>query len=395
MESEAKVFISYAKEDYTIARRLYNDLKKAGVKPWLDDEDLLPGQNWKLAIKKAIESSTHCLVLLSSKSVSKRGYVQNEFKLALDVLDECSDDDIYIIPVRVDDCEPGYDRLRDLHWVDLFQSYEKSLKKILRVFGAGEETLNKEARESDEIYTRSIPDVITSEKSGYELVRIPGGVFMMGSPADEKGRWDRESPLHEVQVPEFCMGRYPVTIEEYERYLAANSNASDPPDWSDLRFNQPGQPVIGVSWEDAKRYAAWSGLHLPSEAQWEYACRAGSETRYYTGDSEADLDRAGWYEENSGDRLHPVGEKEPNACGLYDMHGNVWEWVEDDFHEDYSNAPSDGSAWVDNPRGSDRVLRGGGWYYPARNCRTANRVRNLPAFRNRCVGFRLARPPGL
>ncbi len=89
-----------------------------------------------------------------------------------------------------------------------------------------------------------------------------------------------------------------------------------------------------------------------------------------------------------------MGEKEPNAFGLYDMHGNVWEWVEDDFHDDYTNAPSDGSAWVDEPRGSARVLRGGAWFIPARFCRTANRFRHDPANRRVTVGFRLARPPG-
>ncbi|MCP4629370.1 MAG: formylglycine-generating enzyme family protein, partial [bacterium] len=138
----------------------------------------------------------------------------------------------------------------------------------------------------------------------------------------------------------------------------------------------------------------WSGLYLPSEAQWEYACRAGSETRYYTGDSEADLDRAGWYSENSGGRLHPVREKEPNAFGLYDMHGNVWEWVEDDFHKDYNSAATDGTAWIDNLRGSIRVLRGGGWNSPAKNCRTANRGRGGPGNRNGAAGIRLAHPPG-
>jgi formylglycine-generating enzyme required for sulfatase activity len=162
------------------------------------------------------------------------------------------------------------------------------------------------------------------------------------------------------------LGRYPVTNDEYGRFLAS-PGYEEPKYWADRKFNQPDQPVVGVSWNDAEKYAEWAGLNLPSEAQWEYACRAGTETRYYTGDSEDDLDRAGWYLKNSGAQLPPVGEKEPNAFGLYDMHGNVWEWIEDVWHDSYKGAPNDGSPWVDNPRSSIRVLRGGSWNSIARD----------------------------
>ncbi|MCP4692670.1 MAG: SUMF1/EgtB/PvdO family nonheme iron enzyme [Desulfobacterales bacterium] len=237
-------------------------------------------------------------------------------------------------------------------------------------------------------------DGFVSEISGYELVKIPGGVFMMGSPGDEKSRHRLERPLHEVHVREFHIGRYPVTNEEYGRFLNANPDAPEPKYWADRKYNQPDQPVVGVSWGDARRFAAWAGLCLPSEAQWEYACRAGADTRYHTGDAEADLGRAGWYDKNSGERLHPVGEKEANALGLYDMHGNVLEWVEDDGHVDYKNAPHDGSAWIDHPRGASRVLRGGGWFNSARVCRSAYRGRLSPGNRGMNIGFRLAGPPG-
>ena len=146
-----------------------------------------------------------------------------------------------------------------------------------------------------------------------------------------------------------------------------------------------------MSWEEAQRYAAWAGLRLPSEAEWEYACRAGSRTRYYTGDTEDDLRRAGWYAENSDSKLHPVGEKEPNAFGLYDMHGNVWEWVEDDWHDNYDTAPNDGRAWIDEPRGAARVVRGGGWINVALSCRASYRADDAPGARGSALGFRLAR----
>jgi formylglycine-generating enzyme required for sulfatase activity len=238
-------------------------------------------------------------------------------------------------------------------------------------------------------------DVVISEPGGYELVKIPGGVFSMGSPESEEGRWDDEGPVHEVQVPDFYMGRYPVTNEEYGRFLTENPDVQEPEYWADRQFNQPRQPVVGVSWEDARRYAEWAGLRLPSEAEWEYACRAETRTRYYTGDTEEDLGRAGWYRENSDEKLHPVGEKEPNVFGLYDMHGNVWEWVEDDWHDNYATAPNDGRAWIDAPRGAVRVLRGGSWSYVAQSCRSALRNGNSPDGRGNSLGFRLARSVAL
>jgi formylglycine-generating enzyme required for sulfatase activity len=240
-------------------------------------------------------------------------------------------------------------------------------------------------------------NVIYAERGGYELVFIPGGVFMMGSPETEEGRYDDET-LHQVQLTDFYMGRYPVTNEEYGRFLADNPDVEEPQYWGDRNFNQPNQPVVGVSWHEAKKYAEWAGLSLPTEAQWEYACRAGTSTRYYTGDSESDLDRVGWYDGNSGGKLHPVGEKEPNAFGLYDMHGNVWEWCQDscDYDSDkkriVTDTYKDGVVDPVCTSGSFRVFRGGGWGSDARDCRSAIRYRwQHPGARSVGSGLRLLR----
>ena len=167
---------------------------------------------------------------------------------------------------------------------------------------------------------------------------------------------------------------------------------SEPEYWSDRSYNQPQQPVVGVSWDDTLAYAAWAGLRLPQEAEWEYACRAGSTTAYCNGYSEEHLDLVGWYRQNSGGKLHPVGEKEPNHSGLYDMHGNVWEWVEDDWHWYYNGTSEDGSAWIDQPkRGSYRILRGGSWSYYAHNCRCADRSIWIHVDCSDIAGFPLAR----
>ena len=237
-------------------------------------------------------------------------------------------------------------------------------------------------------------DVIRHGPSGYELIRIPGGTFMMGSKKSEKGRFADEGPVHEVTVESFYMGRYPVTNAEYERFLKANPKADEPGNWGERKYNRPEQPVVGVKWYDAKKFAEWAGLDLPSEAQWEYACRAGTTTRYYTGDEEKDLYRAGWYGGNSKGRLHPVGEKDANRFGLHDMHGNVGEWCEDDWHGNYDGAPEDGRAWTDEPRGPRRVVRGGAWRGSAGSCRSAYRGRNVLSFRYAYLGFRLVLLPG-
>jgi formylglycine-generating enzyme required for sulfatase activity len=239
--------------------------------------------------------------------------------------------------------------------------------------------------------TQAALDTIVAERGGYEMVRIIGDTFMMGSPESEEGREDFEGPLHKVIVSDFYLGRYPITNEEYGRFLNENPETPEPEYWAERKYNQPRQPVVGVSWEDAQRYAAWAGLRLPTEAEWEYACRAGTNTRFYAGDTEEDLEQVGWYYKNSGEQLHPVGEKDPNAFGLYDMHGNVWEWMEDDWHSDYKGAPEDGRAWIDDPRGAYRVVRGGSWYGDARDCRAANRSGNRPDGRSGDLGFRLAR----
>jgi formylglycine-generating enzyme required for sulfatase activity len=157
-----------------------------------------------------------------------------------------------------------------------------------------------------------------------------------------------------------------------------------------------------VSWYEAQRFIEklnqvekTKAYRLPSEAEWEYACRAGSETEFCFGDDAKRLGEFAWYWENSEKKTHPVGKKKPNAWGLYDMHGNVWEWVEDDWHDSYEGAPDDGNAWVYNARGSSRVVRGGRWSFIAWLCRSAARFFIAPGGIGNDVGFRLFRSVAL
>ncbi len=253
--------------------------------------------------------------------------------------------------------------------------------------------------------------VRVTENGGVELVLIPGGTFLMGSPETEEGHCDAEGPQHEVGIQPFYLGRYPVTNEEYERFLKANPKVHEPAYWGDRQVNQARQPVVGVSWEDAQRFAQWAGARLPTEAEGEYAARAGTTTPYWWGDElgKNNANFGGCGSQWDGKQSSPVGSFQPNAFGLHDMLGNVWEWVQDCWHEDYGDAPKDGSAWegcayistrsrrrwvsdrtANGGNYARRVIRGGSWGYFPKDVRSASRSAGLPGGSTRLIGFRLA-----
>ena len=177
---------------------------------------------------------------------------------------------------------------------------------------------------------------------------IPAGEFMMGSTEDEEGGHEDEQPRHRVTIGRrFAIGRYPVTFAEYDRFCEAMGREKP----NDQGWGRERRPVINVSWQDAQAYIAWLSqetgrtYRLPSEAEWEYACRAGTTSRYTFGDAITSDDAN--YADLALGRTSEVGAYPANEWGLHDMHGNVWEWVEDDWHENYRGAPTDGSAWKD------------------------------------------------
>ena len=207
----------------------------------------------------------------------------------------------------------------------------------------------------------------------------------MGSPEDETGRRESEGPQRSIKLPSFAIGRYPVTNQQYGEYLRENPNVEEPEYWSNRRFNQAQQPVVGVNWSAASEFAHWAGCRLPTEAEWEYACRAGTTGARYRDD----IDVIAWYKRNSGG-LMPVGQKQANVFGLHDMLGNVLEWSEDHWATSYSDLPTDGTARCDrNP--NDRVLRGGSWGTSAEWARSAARLCLGYDDCDDNIGFRLAR----
>jgi len=230
-------------------------------------------------------------------------------------------------------------------------------------------------------------DQLKSGGQAPPMIILPKGNFKMGS--NER---DYEKPIHEVKIDyELAMGKYQVTFEDYDLYCEKTSQSKP----SDQGWGRGKRPVINVSWHDALKYCEWLSketdkkYRLPSEAEWEYACRANNQGKWCFGDNKNELKNYAWYDYNSDSKTHPVGEKKPNAFGLYDMHGNVWEWCEDVWHDSYSGAPTNGSAWTQNGKPEYRLLRGGSWIGNANGCRSANRDNAAPGNRYNYFGFRV------
>jgi len=226
-----------------------------------------------------------------------------------------------------------------------------------------------------------------------QWVQIPAGTFTMGSPSYETDRASNEGPQHSVSLSGFKMSKYEVTFAQYDAFCDATGRTKP----SDEGWGRGNRPVINVDWNDATAFAQWMGCRLPTEAEWEYACRAGTTSPFNTGSclSSSEANYAGNYPYSTcaigtylGNSL-PVGFYAPNAWGLYDMHGNVWEWCSD-WYGGYSSGAQT------NPEGpssgSYRVLRGGSWFYHGRYCRSAGRNAIEPSHRSHGIGFRLVVP---
>jgi formylglycine-generating enzyme required for sulfatase activity len=232
------------------------------------------------------------------------------------------------------------------------------------------------------------------------MVWIKPGTFLMGSPRTETDRYDNEGPQNRVSINyTFAVGKYPVTRGEWRMYANETGHQTTKDcDWRNPGFAQDDRhPVVCVNWKEAQDYIAWlntkSGQHfrLLTEAEWEYAARAGTTTAYYwgakAGREQANCDGCGSQWDNK--QTSPVGSFPPNPWGLYDMAGNVWQWVQDCWHENYDAAPTDGRAWESGDC-TKRIMRGASWFSFQQNLRTADRG-PAPSGDNRS-GFRVARP---
>ena len=241
-----------------------------------------------------------------------------------------------------------------------------------------------------------------------QMLLIPGDAFTMGSPENEAERSNDEGPQHEVTLSQFFMGRYPVTQAQW-RVVAALPQVSQALDPDPSHFKGDNRPVESVSWHDATEFCARLTQHtarpyrLPTEAEWEYACRAGSTTPFHFGSTLTTevANYNGDYTYADGPKGEHRQETTPvdhfdiaNAFGLSDMHGNVLEWCQDHWHDNYDGAPTDGSAWLTDGDDTYRVLRGGSWINDPEYCRSASRNYLItPAFRDYIIGFRVCCSP--
>ena len=423
-----RIFLAHAKEDKAKVFELYDRLKQRGYQPWLDKKDLLGGQLWDDEIKKAIDSSDIFIACLSKRSVKKQGYVQKEFRMALQKCGNMPEGKIYLIPLRLDDCEiPNLRQreyglnIRDYQWVDLFEpdgfeqlvrsidhyfpvpkrsdsskldnpnSDEAYFDRLNRLQAADLEVMNRFAQETMMAQAMDKGSESPKQKTidlgngvTLEVMCIPGGTFLMGSSENEEISLNSEKPQHKVTVPEFWMGKYPLTQAQYSAVTGKNPS----------HFKGDDLPVEQVSWYDAvefcKQLSRKTGKHyrLPSEAEWEYACRAGTNTCYFFGN-----ELTGKQANFKGSKTIPVGKYPANAFGLYDMHGNVWEWCQDYWHGNYDGAPTDGSAWIKDGYDEYRVMRGGSWAFNLVLCRSARRYDYRPGSCYDYIGFRVVSAP--
>lgn len=284
-------------------------------------------------------------------------------------------------------------KMVNYHFRDRYPSAVEALEALKPSAPQQRQSSTPEMKQKPKDFIENLGNGIT-----LEMVQIPGGTFMMGSPEGEAERQDHESPQHQVTVPKFFMGKYAVTQAQYQEIMGSNPSYF-------TNFKGEKRPVEQVSWDEAvefcKKLSQKTGktYRLPSEAEWEYACRAGTTTPFYFGKTiTTDLvNYHGNYPYPYGSapkgeyrqRTIDVGKFPPNSFGLYDMHGNVYEWCQDVYSDNYQGAPKNGSAWLTGKDNEMKLLRGGGWFDLARHCRSADRYSFGHAARRYYVGFRV------
>ncbi len=410
-----KVFLCHASQDKPIVRELYQRLAAEGwIDPWLDEEKLLPGMNWDMEIKKAVEAADAVIVCLSNGSVTKEGYIQRELRFVLDIALTKPEETIFIIPLRLEECQPPR-RLRGWQYADYFpkehqdRAYvrlSKSLQLRAEALGfspikstpksvvppaivsvevekpAFSERAHKYAYPSNSLahLDKQDPPPDRLTLNGIEFCRIPAGKFLMGSPVGNKSVDDVEKPQNSLNIPyDYWMARFPVTNAQYAGLYPFGKQRLVK-DWRGTK----NHPVINVSWSDARAYCQVLNdmlkgqlpqnyvLCLPSEAEWEKAAR-GADGYVYPWGNRFDQTKCNSSEGSKGGTTL-VGIYSPQGdlpYGCADMSGNVWEWTRSLF-KPYPYNPKDGRE-VENVEGG-RVLRGGSYCFNATLARCAFRI---------------------
>jgi formylglycine-generating enzyme required for sulfatase activity len=452
----ARIFISYRRQDSKYqARSIYaafaREVGRENV--FMDVDSIPPGANFRKILKDWVDQCEVLLALIGPEWIDARDpqtgqrRLDNPSDFVRIEIGEALGRDIPVVPVLLDGAALPQshqlpDNLRDLcdrqaEFVE-YRTFDADVERLIKKLrlGAGPVTPGPAADDGrvkiDAAIFHGAPDgrlLPGNGKSEWfkdrhlapEMAVIPKGQFLMGSPAAEEGRFDDEGPQHQVTIKApFALGRFAVTLAEFGAFAEAANRVM--PDemytfendkWESRKgrsFRNPGfaqtprHPVVGVSWDDAAAYCQWlskttgKDYRLPGEAEWEYACRAGSSTPFWWGSSisaeDANYDGNHTYAGGKKGQYRkatlPVESFKPNPWGLYQVHGNVWEWCADSWHENYRGAPEDGSVWQGGDQ-TRRVLRGGSWFISPWDLRAARRIRNGTGDRDGSVGFRVAR----
>lgn len=457
MNDKVKIFISYARLDAEKVLPLYQRLNDEGFEPWIDREHLLPGVKWRVAIEQALREADFFLLCLSSQSSSRRGFIQREINAALDLWEERLQDDIYFIPLRLEECDiPA--RVDDFQCVNWFEAdaWERLMKALHHQTGKLREnrqpgtaplppaktslpkapatppkpppgegfpfiSVRLDNRGEIAFQTRGRAEGEIEDLGGgvlIEMIQLPGGEFWMGSTeadaqtafveakryyesANEKW-YKAETPRHRDALSPFLMGRFPVTQAQWFEVMGDLPATED-------KLRGDDHPVVNVSWDEAVEFCqeltrrTGHQYRLPTEAEWEYACRAGTSTPFAFGPTLTPEVANYWWSHPyaNGPKKEPLQKTVPvgsigvaNAFGLFDMHGNVWEWCSDRYDEKYYQECKSQGVITDPggpSTGSIRVICGGGWGSNAVGCRSANRLYDAPGSRHDDLGFRLVR----
>jgi eukaryotic-like serine/threonine-protein kinase len=313
------------------------------------------------------------------------------------------------IPEKVDNLSEPYRSLIKTCLIKDREKRPRAAQEILDILSGKKDVTNPISPATQVISKTNYTEIVNGVP--IEMVFVQGGSFMMGAtPEQGSDVYENEKPAHKVSLDSFYIGKFPVTQKQWKAVMGVSNNPS--------YFKGEDMPVDMVSWDDAQFFIqklnqlTGKNFRLPAEAEWEYAARGGAKSRGYKYSGSNNIDEVAWYWKNSGDnrlsggwdydkininncKTHPVGYKKQNELGIYDMSGNLWEWCEDDWHDNYNGAPNNGRAWVDVPRFSYRILRGGSWDYGASFCRVSNRSIITPNRRSKIHGFRLVLAPSI
>jgi formylglycine-generating enzyme required for sulfatase activity len=391
MTEPIEVFLSYSHKDDELRQELSSHLSILThlIKPW-DDRAIDAGAEWAQEIAQNLERAEIILLLVSANFMNSDYCYGVEMEKALK---RHQSQTAQVIPIIIRTCNWQKSPLGQLQAIPIDN---RSVASYLNPFERDDcwfQVIQKVEKAAEQIKNHKIEtmDVFSADLGSgvfLEMVKIPGGSFLMGSP-DGQGD-DEEHPQHLVTVPEFFMGKYPVTQAQW-RSIAALPSVAITLELEPSGFKGADRPVENVTWYQAVEFCQrlsrlTSGEYrLPSESEWEYACRANTVTQFYFGDTlEANFAN---FRETVG-QTTAVGSYPPNAFDLYDMHGNVLEWCQDNWHTGYQGAPTDGSAWIDSGA-SRRMVRGGCWDLNPRYCRSADRSYPNPDFQYDFLGFRV------